>query len=380
MPANSKFDVKNGVSFAKDEEQAVQELYDQIYQPDAEVVIFFCSSKYDLDRLGNALKTRFPCSLMGCTTAGEITSAGYHEGSLVGVSLASKALKVHPRPIFPLNQFSVTEAEAMAVSIREDLSFSSTFTRDLMFGFLLVDGLSMLEEQTISFIHSQFEGVSIIGGSAGDDLKFETTRVYVDGRFIPNAAVFALIETTLPFYTFRTQHFQPTEGKLVITEADPANRRVVEINGEPAAQAYAEILGLKIDKLTPMVFSSHPVMLSIGGEYYIRSIQKVNKDESLSFFCAIDNGLVLTVADGIGLVKNLENQLLEIRKQIPNLKLILGCDCILRRLEIQEKGIMNDVCGLIKDYNFVGFSTYGEQCNAIHVNQTLTGVAIGEPA
>ena len=32
---------------------------------------------------------------------------------------------------------------------------------------------------------------------------------------------------------------------------------------------------------------------------------------------------------------------------------------------------------LLKDLPFVGFSTYGEQFNGIHVNQTLTGVAIG---
>ncbi|MBW2650001.1 MAG: FIST C-terminal domain-containing protein [Deltaproteobacteria bacterium] len=380
MSVNTKLEVKNGASFSKDEEQAVQELYDQIYQPDAEVVIFFCSSKYDLDKLGNALKTRFSCSLIGCTTAGEITSAGYHEGSLVGTSLATNALKVHPHYIFPLSQFSATGAEAMAGSIRKELRFSSTFDKDMMFGFLLIDGLSMLEEQATSFIHSQFENVSIIGGSAGDDTKFESTKVYWDGRFVSNAAVFTLFETTLPFYIFRTQHFQPTEKKLVITESDQTNRRVIEIDGEPAAREYAEILGLKIDELTSTVFSNHPVMLKIGGEYYVRSIQKVNDDESLAFFCAIDNGLVLSVAEGIGLVKNLENQLLEVKKRIPNLKLILGCDCILRRLELQEKKLMDDVCRLIKDYPFIGFSTYGEQYNAIHVNQTLTGVAIGEPS
>lgn len=380
MSAESKFEVKTGVSFARDEEQAVQELYSQIYQPDAEIVLFFCSSRYDTDSLSKALKTRFSCPLMGCTTAGEITSAGYHEGSLVGVSLASKALKVHLRPICPLDNFSVRQAEDLARSIREDLHFSSSFSSDLMFGILLVDGLSMLEEQTISFIHSQFEGMGIIGGSAGDDLKFENTEVYADGRFISNAAVFALFETTLPFYVFRTQHFQPTGLKLVITEAEPANRRVLEINGAPAAREYAEILGVKPEELTPMVFSNHPVMLSIGGENYVRSIQKVNEDESLSFYCAIDNGLVLTVAEGIGLVNNLETQLQKIKSHISRPKLIIGCDCILRRLEIQEKAIMSDVSQLIKDCNFIGFSTYGEQYNAIHVNQTLTGVAIGEAA
>ncbi len=378
MSVNTKLEVKNGISFAKDEEQAVQELYDLIYQPDAEVVIFFCSSKYDMDRMGNALKARFSCTLIGCTTAGEITSTGYHEGSLAGVSFATEALKVHPRFISPLSQFSEKEAEAMARSIREELSFSSAFNKDRMFGFLLIDGMSMLEEKTISFLHSQFEGMSIVGGSAGDDLEFKTTKVYTNGCFISDAAIFVLIETTLPFYIFKTQHFQPTEEKLVITEADPVNRCVMEINGEPAADEYAEALGLKIDDLTPVVFSNHPVMLSIGDEYYVRSIQNVNKDKSLSFYCAIDNGLVLTIAEGVDLVRNLENQLLEVKKQIPNLKLILGFDCILRRLEIKEKKIIDAVCELIKDYNFVGFSTYGEQINAIHVNQTLTGVAIGD--
>jgi hypothetical protein len=381
MSANSHLEVKIGASFAEDEEQAVQELFDQIHQRETEAVIFFCSSRYELDRLGGALNARFPCCLIGCTTAGEITSTGYHEGSLTGVSLGGDTspgtLTVNSRLISPLSKFSNAEAEAMAGSIRKDLEFSSTVDKDKMFGLLLVDGMSMLEETTIALIHRQFQSISIIGGSAGDDLKFKNTQVYWDGHFISDAAVFTLIETTLPFHIFRTQHFQPTDKKLVITEADPDHRRVFEINGESAAQAYAEILGLETRQLNPMVFSSHPVMLKIGGEYYVRSIQKVNEDDSLSFYCAIDNGLVLTVAEGIDLVQNLKQQLSEIERHIPNPRLILGCDCILRRLEAQEKKIADDVRKALECHNFVGFSTYGEQFNAIHVNQTLTGVAIG---
>jgi hypothetical protein len=29
-------------------------------------------------------------------------------------------------------------------------------------------------------------------------------------------------------------------------------------------------------------------------------------------------------------------------------------------------------------YNVIGFCTYGEQINAVHVNQTFTGIAIGD--
>jgi len=32
---------------------------------------------------------------------------------------------------------------------------------------------------------------------------------------------------------------------------------------------------------------------------------------------------------------------------------------------------------VLKDYPVVGFSTYGEQFNSIHVNQTLTAIALG---
>jgi len=74
----------------------------------------------------------------------------------------------------------------------------------------------------------------------------------------------------------------------------------------------------------------------------------------------------------------LKQQLSEIERHIPNPRLILGFDCILRRLEAQEKKIGNDVRKALEGLNFVGFSTYGEQFNAVHVNQTLTGVAIGE--
>ncbi len=378
MSTNSKLEVKNGVSFAKDEQLAVQELYDQIYQPEAEVVIFFCSSKYDLEKMGNALNETFSCHLIGCTTSGEITPTGYHEGSLVGVSIASDEIKIHSRLISPLSDFSMDMAEKMARDIQDDLSLETSFNIDKMFGYLLIDGMSMQEEHTISLIHSQFENISIIGGSAGDDLQFSKTAVYWDGKFISNAAAFSLFETNLPFHIFKTQHFKPTDMKLVITKADPANRCVMEINCEPAAKEYADVLGLTIDELTPTVFSNHPVMLRIGGEYYVRSIQHVNEDKSLSFYCAIDNGLVLTIAEGVGLVDNLEEQLSEVKEKIPKLKLILGFDCILRRLEIMEKKMVDPVIALIKDKNFFGFSTYGEQYNAIHVNQTLTGVAIGE--
>jgi len=34
---------------------------------------------------------------------------------------------------------------------------------------------------------------------------------------------------------------------------------------------------------------------------------------------------------------------------------------------------------LYMEHNVIGFSTYGEQINGLHLNHTFTGVAIGYP-
>ena len=55
---------------------------------------------------------------------------------------------------------------------------------------------------------------------------------------------------------------------------------------------------------------------------------------------------------------------------------ILACDCILRRMEAQENQRIGAVSAILQAHGVIGFSTYGEQLNSMHVNQTMTGVAI----
>ncbi len=374
----SMLTVKRAASSRSDAAQAIAEVQREIDQADACLVILFVSSRYDLPAVEDTLQGAFRCPVIGCTTAGEITSSGYIAGSIVGVSLASPELFVHPKLMAPLNAFGFGEGESLARELRGELKLASDFDAHRMFNLLLVDGLSMLEEQIVATLHKALAGLPLFGGSAGDDLSFNRTHVLFDGRFHSNAAVLALFETTLPFILFQTQHFEPTATRLVITESDCASRTVTEINGGPAAEEYARAVGLEISGLNPQIFAAYPVMLKIGGEYYVRSIQKVNPDGSLTFFCAIDDGLVLTVGRGKELVESLAETLARLRRQLPTVKLILGCDCILRRLELQQKGLTEAAAEVLRGVDFVGFSTYGEQVNGIHVNQTLTGIALGE--
>lgn len=240
-----------------------------------------------------------------------------------------------------------------------------------------MDGLSTKEEELTGVLAEGLGEVPLFGGSAGDGLDFGTTGVLHAGRFASDRAVLALVRTRLPFHVFKTQHFVRGPRRMVVTEADVGARVVKELCGLPAAAAYARALGLERDELTPEVFSTHPVVVRIGGQDYLRSIQSAQPDGSLLFYCAIDEGIIFRVAQGVGLVLNLEQALTAARAAVGDLAGVIGFDCILRRLEIEALSLQGEVDQLVRGHRVVGFSTYGEQFGAMHINQTFTGVAFG---
>jgi hypothetical protein len=134
-----------------------------------------------------------------------------------------------------------------------------------------------------------------------------------------------------------------------------------------------------VEELTPERFAQTPIVVVIDGTDYVRAIQKANPDGSLTFYCAIEEGLVLRVARGVDILANLEQAFERIQEEIGALQLCIGCDCILRNLEIARKQLTEKTGELFDRHNTIGFSTYGEQYGGIHVNQTFAGIAIGTP-
>lgn len=373
--------IRRGLSMAADADAAVREFHDQVAQPDPALVLFFCAPTYDLDRLARAMDRAFPgVTVVGCTTAGEITPMGYRTGSLTGLSLARSVCHAEVARFEPLGAFSFGQgldavrglSAAMAARVGSDFAARS-------FAMLMIDGLSAAEDAVLAALHTGLPDIPLFGGSAGDGLSFRRTFVFQDGRFQSDAAVLALIHTPCPFRVFKTQHFVGSDRKMVITGADPSRRVVTEINAEPAGAEFARMVGLETAELSPMIFATSPVMVRVGGADYVRSIQKVNPDGSLQFFCAIDEGLVLSVARRVDPFENLRQALLEIERDIGSARLIIGCECVLRLLEMDRLGLKTRMWNLIATRHVVGFNTYGEQFNGMHVNQTFTGVALGGP-
>jgi hypothetical protein len=358
-----------------DPSQAVAEVRARLADADLALVLFFCSSRFDLEQLGSAFSAAYGRTpVVGCTTAGEIGPAGYHDGSLVAVGLPAADFVVASTFIGDLDAFDEAQAREMAA----DMLGHVGGTPNDCFSLLLVDGLSFREERVVRQCQRALGDVPLVGGSAGDDQSFVATHVFHDGRF-RRGAVWLVARTALPFSVFRSSHFTGDSEALVVTEADAAHRLVLEINGRPAAVEYARVLGLSREELTLGRAAAAPLVVRIGGNDYVRSIQRLEPDDSIRLYCAIDRGVVLRVAQGMDMVDSRRDLFDDVRRKIGTPVLTLGFDCIQCKQEAEDLDGKQSVEKVFVDNAVVGFSSYGEQFLGVHVNQTFTGVVIGEP-
>lgn len=378
---NTQALIRTAQSSAMQARQAVREFHAAVQQPEMALVVFFCSSRYDLAALADEMNQLFAgVEVVGCTTAGEIGPAGYCSFSLCGASFPSGSFTAVAGLFEHLQQFDIAKGQAFTHGLLQQFEAKAPQSSDKnSFAFLLIDGLSVREEPVVRTFQDVLGRTAMIGGSAGDDLEFVRTGVFQHGAFHLDGAVLMLLTTPLPFKIFKTQHFTSQVERLVVTEADPARRIVKEINGLPAAEEYARVVGAHVTDLDPMRFATSPVVVVIEGNDYVRAIRQANADGSLTFFCAIDEGLVLRVAHGDDLIENLNQTFDALLSAVGPPQAVLACDCVLRNLEITQDHLKNVVGDIFRRHNVVGFSTYGEQYGGVHVNQTFTGIAFGAP-
>lgn len=358
---------------------AAAEIAAQLAGPELACIILFAAPQHDLRAISARLRAAHPeATVIGCTTAGEIGPEGYTEDSVVGLGLTRANFVVEGILIEGLGELRPREIAHRILEAR-----AATATRepgwDNEFAFLLVDGLSMREDELVSAIVPALGPTQLFGGSAGDNLAFRETLVLHDDRLRSDAAVLAFVRTRCDFRVFRYDNFVPTETCMVVTEADPANRIVKEINGEPAAIEYARLVGKDPNQLSPMTFAAHPVVVRMGSQHHVRAIQRLDPaSNNLRFFSAIDEGLVLRVADSHDITEHLRSVLEEL-SAVRRPDTVIACDCTLRKLDAEQQQAVRAMSQLLAEHRVFGFSTYGEQYNGQHVNQTLTGVAIYPP-
>ncbi|WP_299044838.1 FIST N-terminal domain-containing protein [uncultured Tateyamaria sp.] len=343
------------------------------------LVALFVTPMIDFQSVVDEAADLFPdTDVLACTTAGEIGTTGYEEGLVVAVGFPSDGFVTTSLMIEDISALD-TQSTIDRITLERMALRDKTPGLDDNFAFLVVDGLSLSEDTLAATIAPALRDFPIFGGSAGDGTSFAHTYVALNGKVATDAAILTLARSRYQTRVFSLNHLIPGDTQMVVTGADPARRIVKEINAEPAAREYARLVGKDPDQLDRFTFASHPVVVRIGNTHHVRAIQQVNEHGELVFFSAIDEGMVLTVASQENLSAHLEKKLTELGT--PNRPVnIIGCDCILRRIEAEQSQQTRQISDVLSAHRVTGFSTYGEQIGPLHVNHTMSGVAFYHPA
>lgn len=347
-------------------------------EPIGFLLVFF-SAGYDAAALAAGLGERLPgVPVAGCSTAGEISDLGIVDRGAVAIAFPKDGFDVVSAVIPEVSRLGVDRGSEAVARLKGELARRCPDAKPgQTFAVSLIDGLCNREEALVSAVDWALGDIPLVGGSAGDELAFAATTLLHGGSVHHDAAILMLVRTDHPFTVFRSDNFEPTSRKLVVTGSDPERRVVHELNAEVAAWEYADVVGLDPATLTPLGFASHPMIVRVGGEHFCRSLRNTNPDGSLTFFCAIDDGVVLTVAKAVDLVASTQRTLDGLDAELGGTDFILGFDCILRRLDAQNRQVLHQVADLYRRHHVFGFNTYGEQFRTMHLNQTFTGVALG---
>lgn len=373
-------EIIRAVSHQSNAAEAVAELARSFKGQHIRHVLFFCSAQYELCALEQAVNQHFNgLNVSGCTTAGEISPDGYSRGSITAIGFPENDFAISVGCVHDLASFTPSDARALVDELRDEC----VKQRDVpisqgCFAITLIDGLSIQEEQFLVQLNAALGSCSNFGGSAGDDINLASTHVFHQGRFYQDSAVVLLFSTPYEFEVFTTHHCVPTDEKLVVTDADVASRTVTELDADSPAQIYSKAVGIDLDSTCLAQFALHPLAVKLGDDYFIRSIQSVEQENALKFFCAVEAGIVLNVMQRTDLITNIESQYQLLEESLGEPQLIIGFDCFLRRLEAEALNIDDQISNLMVKLGIIGMNTYGEQHQGMHINQTLTGVAIGK--
>ncbi len=261
---------------------------------------------------------------------------------------------------------------------------------------LMMDGLTFNgDEVVLSAGEAMGPNVKIAGGAAGDDLKFESTRVFYNEESSADMAGMAMIASKAPVAIGVQHGHSPISPPLTITKT--RGNTICEIDGKPALEVWkeyarekAEKAGIDVDEFTEKTLTDFFVRfeagIHIGTGYKIRFLGGTKKtDGPLVFPGAISEGMVIRVMESPKQDQiDSARKAAEIALQAAGNTEIAGAvvfDCACRNLILGDD--FPKAVGEIKktlNVPLIGFETYGEIAKEISqlsgFHQTTTVVLL----
>lgn len=224
-----------------------------------DVVILFASARFKYQQLLGALDAScHPQHLVGCSSAGEFTSAASATGSACAVAIRSTEMEFGVSLARGLRSDLPAAAESLAANLgglkRHDYRYHAAL--------VLTDALAGHVEQFIEQLTVHTAGTyQFFGGGAGDDAQFQRTYVFYGSEAIADAAVALEILSNKRLGIGVAHGWQQAGPAMRVTESSGTD--LVSLNATSACEAFeehAEATQQRFDRSTSLPFFLHNVI------------------------------------------------------------------------------------------------------------------------
>ncbi|MFK8001902.1 MAG: FIST signal transduction protein [Polyangiales bacterium] len=361
----STFATRGGVGGAKALAAAIGEACEDVVNPC--VAIVYCSPDIDSKDLQQAASL-FPFPVALCTTAGQFTQDGrFDEGFVVAVLGGTR---VQPAIVRDTRTNTAEASQALAGGFRRGSEEARRDGHAHSATILLADGLANTGEQIVDALRKATSPHQIIvGGAAGDNGAFVSTRVGLDERVTDTGAVALHMFGGSRWGVGLGHGLRSASERKTVTRAEGA--LIHEIDGRPAFEAYRDFAASRGEAITPSSVGTFMIRHELGVYFFdeirfARAPLKVLDSGTLVCAAGIEEGSSICILDGDAdsMVAAATAAAREAKKNLRGQRAagLLVFDCVCRGLILGDD-FQREIDAIAREFPGVplaGFLTYGE--------------------
>lgn len=351
------------------------------------LVTMYAPRDVDHLALNKALRERLPKTtrLFGSSSAAQIDQGGIHRGVVVAGAVTGD-FDVGIGLGTGLSIDAVGAGNAATVKACAQLGVKPSDLGKKHVGLVMDDGFRYKKEELLIGMLEPNPALVLVGGGAGDaelDPAKQSALIHVDGEVVTDAVAIVLFQTEARWSAMRSHWYVPTGRSLTITKVDGSCTRALEIDGQPAAKRYAELLGVGIDDLEfgkPNGFATSPTALLVGREYFLRAPWKPLDDGSILFANLVEEGTeleIMRISDMVRSTANLFQEEMVQRVGKPTASFLFHCSG--RQWFADATGKAEELSAAFRTAPpSVGLNCQFELYCGFHINTTLTALVFGK--
>lgn len=360
------------------------------------LIIIFSSVAFDQEKMLQGVNSvAGDAVVVGCSDSGEITTEGPVKEYVAVMAVKSDQIK------FTAGVGKGVGADAHKAGKQAAEEVVKKANEKLSMFVMLPDGLTGNGAAIVRGLQEVLgKNFPIMGGSAGDDFKFQKTYQYYQDQVLHDTVVGLGFSGNFSWGVGVRHGWEPIGLPMKVTKSEGAILK--ELDNKTALKIYEDYFGRRAEELIKEPIArmayTYPLGMSVEGspELLIRDVVIANRKGEIT--CAAEiperSEIRLMLGDPEKAIKSAreaaEGALSQLKGSSPKLILIFDCmarNKLLGRRRPEEIVAVQEVLG--KEVPLLGFYTYGEQaplagnidpdvCRSVFHNETMALLVLGE--